>query len=412
MTLPPSPETKLISALVNNKEGNAASGMGITPDMFTAFRNEYEWLIKYQRGYGKTPSSAVLKEHFPKFPFTESDDIEYYVEELLEGHTKKLVVKTVREAFAQIREGDVQEAVLTVANFQTPAMRKKVSNCLGSFDILEEYADPPVRIKTPYKTINYATNGGYAPGEFWVVAARLGQGKSWTLQNMAADALKAGKKVLYYSLEMPTNQVMSRMNVIMGQRLGHNIKHNELEARKLPVTEYQKILKDIENRVDGELYLVDSSSGEITPETIRQQSIGMDVVFIDYLGLMTLPGREVLADWQQLGMISNQIKQIAISNNVAIIAAAQVNRTGDSGGRKPPDVVNLARADAIGQDADVVITHVLQSTTLMAYMIAKNRHGPSKVLFFGKFEPNTGVFTEVTADIAADIRDNEELDYA
>jgi|APGre2960657404_1045060.scaffolds.fasta_scaffold00199_36 replicative DNA helicase len=406
-----SPETQLISSLLNNRAGNEAAGLGVTPDMFKAYRAEYEWLCKYIKTHRKTPSTQTFIEKFSDFPASEVVETEYYVEEILEKHAKSLLISTMREVTHQLQADDVQSAVITMADFEVPIMRKKMFDALKDHSFLDDYSEPPIKIKTPYKTINFATHGGYAPGEFWIIAARLGQGKSWTLQNFAKEALIDGKKVLYYSLEMPTNQIMARMNVLLGNHLGHKITHSELETRTLPVDQYKTVLDDISTRIPGELFVIDSGSGNITAETVRQQSVGMDLVIIDYIGLMTVPGKSMSVDWQMLGMISNQLKQIALVNEVPIIAAAQINRTGDHGGRKPPDVVNIARADSLGQDADVVITHTLQTTSLMAYSISKNRHGPSKIPFFTKFLPDVGNFEEVTAETAADIRDTEDVDY-
>ena len=66
-----SPETQLISSLLNNRAGNEAAGLGVTPDMFKAYRAEYEWLCKYIKTHRKTPSTQTFIEKFSDFPASE-----------------------------------------------------------------------------------------------------------------------------------------------------------------------------------------------------------------------------------------------------------------------------------------------------------------------------------------------------
>jgi replicative DNA helicase len=109
-----------------------------------------------------------------------------------------------------------------------------------------------------------------------------------------------------------------------------------------------------------------------------------------------------------MAAISNVLKEIATTNSLPIISAAQINREGDTGGSKPPKVKNLSQSDALGQDADVVVTMKRLSKTVMIYSLEKNRHGESDVLWYSRYLPNDGRFEEIKFERARDMVEADE----
>jgi predicted ATP-dependent serine protease len=57
-------------------------------------------------------------------------------------------------------------------------------------------------VETPWKVVNNVLRGGLRQTKLGVILAPPGVGKSWVLCNLATHAIKTGKKVIYYSLEM------------------------------------------------------------------------------------------------------------------------------------------------------------------------------------------------------------------
>jgi replicative DNA helicase len=154
----------------------------------------------------------------------------------------------------------------------------------------------------------------------------------------------------------------------------------------------------------GKFFVQDSSYGKISPQVIAQDKT-MDAVFIDYAGLMAAPsGQAAIEDWRHMAAISNALKLTALSNEVRVIAAAQINRDGDTTGLRTPKLKNLSQSDALGQDGDVVVT-MKQSGQAMAYSIEKNRHGEGGKKFFTNFQPNIGKFDEIGEEEAQTISD-------
>lgn len=398
-------ESLTISSLINTGEDPIV--YGITEDMFYSYRAEFNWLASYPKLYGKKPTPEVLTHKFPDLPYIEgAEDVAYATDELIQNHTRKVLVKHVAEATNHIQEGDIESAMMAISSFIPPQRTQPLPNDLDDASFLQTYSEREETQGVPWKSLEQMT-GGIRKGDLWYVAARLSQGKSWVLGNFAATALMEGRRVKFYTLEMTRYQTLIRMHVLLGKMLGADVDHIAMRDRIYDPVAYKKLLSRISKEVTGELHVHDSANGRVTPTNIAQDR-DCDLVIIDYAGLMSTPlGDRAINDWRAMGMISNMLKEMALSTGVSIVAAAQINREGESSGAFPPKVHQLAQSDALGQDADVVITHKQMSKSVMVYSAEKNRHGVAGQRFYTRFQPNKGNFEEIDKETAEDIRDDE-----
>jgi hypothetical protein len=67
----------------------------------------------------------------------------------------------------------------------------------------------------------------------------------------------------------------------------------------------------------------------------------------------------------------------------------------------------LSQADAIGHDADVVMTQKQMSTHVMKHRLAKFRHGSGGDMWYSKFSPGTGEYMEITQDQAGELMERD-----
>jgi replicative DNA helicase len=404
----PSQEAVLISALINTQNVEGATAWGITPEMFIGYQTEYRWLLSYRQSYDAQPSVHAFETKFPDFPLTDHIDVEWAADEVKHRHLRRDLSKVVEKAAVAISEGDLEEAVFAITGFSPPTAARRLKSSLVDFSVLDEMASPINTVSVPWKSLQEST-GGMRGGDLWQIAARFGHGKSWSLAEMAVHSLMEGKKVLFYSLEMAERQVQGRVHAILAHKMGVDIKHSELHHRTVDLLAYKKLLHRIEDEVPGEFFVVDPSHGTITPGMVQAQCSEADLVIVDHVGLMhSVLGNRAIDDWRHMATISNMLKEIAVSNDIPILCAAQINREGDTANWRPPKASNLAQSDALGQDADVVLTHKRYSKSAMVYSIEKNRHGDSQVLFFTRFKANSGDFSEIPKDEADDIRDLED----
>ena len=243
------------------------------------------------------------------------------------------------------------------------------------------------------------------PDSLYVTEHCIVTHNTWSLTQMAEGALMAGKKVLFVSLEQTWRQIAHRVHTILGNRLGYRIRHTSLSSGlNVDLDEYKTFLAELPSQVPGRLVITDGGRGRVTPVTLASfiEEHQPDVVYIDYITLMsTTDNKAAVEDWRAAASISADVKAIAMSYNIPIIAAAQINRLGE-GGEKPPSVAKLSQTDALGQDASIVVTMRRASNHTAQYSLEKNRHGESGVVFWTLFKPDEGEFKEVTYQKALD----------
>ena len=113
-------------------------------------------------------------------------------------------------------------------------------------------------------------------------------------------------------------------------------------------------------------------------------------------------------DWQAIAALSAELKGIAMQYKIPIVAAAQINRMAI--GEDLPGAEHLAGADAIGQDADAVVTMKQVSRHIVKMKLAKFRHGSDGHVWDNEFRPNSGYFREVSGDEALEIIDEDRAE--
>lgn len=405
-----SDETNFISALINTRSNSL--DYGVTPEMMDSFAPELEFVISYSKLHGKdVPPVDVMRSHFEEYKHTETEEVGYYADEVINAHNKRILVEKIHEASKFVKDDEIEKAMYAISSFVPPARNKPQDNALEDDDFLTKYEDKEDSLIVPWQTLQERT-GGIRRGDLWYLAARLSQGKSWSLLSFARTALLEGHNVKFYSLEMSRYQVMVRMHVMLGAALGLHVDHTEMRDRTFNKEDYQLLVKRVKEEIPGKFFVHDSSMGRVTPQSIIHDQGQTDLVIIDYAGLMsTATGGRAIDDWRSMGLISNMLKESAVASNLRILAAAQINREGDTMGNSPPKVKNLAQSDALGQDADVVLTHKQMSKSAMVYGIEKNRHGAAGDRFYTRFLPNTGRFKEISKDTAEEIKDEEDCDY-
>lgn len=415
------PEHLLISSLLNNKNVLQGEELGVTIGHIHEYKAEYEWLTEYKIKYRSEPSLTAFKTIFPKFILTEHSDIEYAVDQVQKYHLKWSMAKLSRDISALVRENEPEEA-LDHASSQvmkissgidaTHNLTNSITDYSESLDWAIQRAGSDTAVGAPFAhpTIQERTLGMQG-GDLWLKAARLGQGKTWDLINDSCASLKAGKKVLFFSLEMNKKQMEYRFQTVMGHSLGYKITNDQLtKGRGLDLVEYKTMLTDISDKVPGQLIVCDRRRGRVTARTIAAltNKNEPDLVVVDYMSLMSPAGSNKYSQsWESIGQIVDEVKEVACQFDVPILSAAQINREGDRGSWRPPKAVHLAGSDSLGRDADCVITMKRFSNSTMVYSLEKNRHGQSGDVWFAQFSPNTGEFREITRAEAERSREAE-----
>jgi len=419
-----SSEAMLISAVIRTGDILTPIKQGVTPDLFNGNRHEWEFIDDYYRQHRKPPSQTLFRRKFPKFDLEEVDDTDYLIEDVKRDHARRILIETLKSSADDLSdEADPLEVAERYASSLT-ALQTTLSGRKDEIDLVADWEDvykvAHTRwerrqhyglpgIPTGFKIVDDNT-GGISPGEYWVLAARLGEGKTWTGIRMACAALGAGWRVQYDALEMTRAQTAFRMHTFLSREIRERNEHfrnSDLTLGKgYNLIEYREFLESLNDHVTGAMFISDTGRGRVTSSKIAAQieRNSPDVVFIDYLTLMDKED-----GWEGIMKLSGEMKAVAQQYNVPVVVLAQINRGGiNRSSKEPPRTEHLAGSDAIGQDADAVITMAKQSENVMRLRMAKYRHGKDGYQWYAKFDPNNGSYEEVSHDEAVSMIDIDE----
>lgn len=217
----------------------------------------------------------------------------------------------------------------------------------------------PDVIEIPFPELNKNLHGLHR-SDLIILAARPSVGKTAFALNIAQFAAMEGKKVAIFSLEMPKEQLYTRMlSSISGVKM-EKLRENST-AGQPTVDEWQKIWAAHKKLSDSKMYIDDS--GMVTYANVlsrcrrlKKELGGLDLITIDYLQLMdNVNKRKNDSRQNDISEISRNLKIIARELDVPLIALSQLSRSVEGRTEKKPRLSDLRESGAIEQDADIVM---------------------------------------------------------
>lgn len=236
---------------------------------------------------------------------------------------------------------------------------------------------------------------GFLNGTLTVIASRPSMGKSAFIETIALYlAVDAKKNIGYFSIETNEDLLMRRFICNLS-----GLSLDDIISGRLTKEQWQHIENTIKPLQESSLFIDSSPEIDIT-ELIKNANKlvsenNVEIMFIDYLQLITAkdfntPNRE-----QEIGYICRKLKSLAKELNIPIVLLSQLNRRGDTGKEsypreiyKKPQLADLRDSGTIEDVADVIcfvhrpeyygitMDENGQSTIgLVEIIISKNRHG-------------------------------------
>lgn len=234
-----------------------------------------------------------------------------------------------------------------------------------------------VHLSTGYSDLDLFIHG-MERGQLILLAGRPGHAKSATAQAIFCDAPKEGAVVAVFSLEMSKKEL--GMRILAAEA---NVPLNAIRSNNLSPHD-RMLLSRVSGSVDQwSLYIEDRASLRVDDiaslcHGIRRQTGRLDLVVIDYLGLLTPQKAE--NRYAEVGGISRSLKLLAKDMNVPVLALHQLNRDLERKAREPV-LADLRDSGRLEEDADVVL-FIFRPTepdgTLSnngKIIVAKNRNG-------------------------------------
>ena len=329
--------------------------------------NKYTKALKEQllRFY----ASILSTDRIENSQYIKDSSIDFCRKQVLKGAMMKSVKLIKSSSFDEIQKV-IEEALKlgTDNNFGHDFLK----------DFEERYTitsrDP---VSTGFERVDEICKGGLGKSELGVVIAPTGAGKSMVLVHLGSEALKQGKTVVHYTLELQDTVVGNRYDsCISGVHLG------DLFASK---NEVLMKIKDIPGQLIIKEYPTKSASTETLKqhiERLRKRGIEPDMVIVDYADLLR-PTRSSSEKRYDLENTYEELRAIAQIYKCPVWTASQTNRSGLNAEVITMEAISEAFNKCFVADFICSLSRTVQDKQANKgrVFIAKNRNGPDGLIF-------------------------------
>ena len=334
-------QTKVITALLSDRIFLQQVSDIIEPTYFESQANSWivDHIISYYNKYKSAPTSEVFKSEVISIEdkvlkttvidsltetkkYTNSSDIDYVKNIVLEFCKNQKMKIAILESVDLLRSGKYDLIKKKIDNALKAGADKDIGHDY-KIDIAARYEDNSRScIKTGWNVIDDITSGGLAGGELGVLVAPAGGGKSWGLVSLAANAVKAGKRVIYYTLELNQFYVARRFDAYF----------TKIAFQNLVEEHAQEKIRSVVGNISGELilkYYPTKTASIVTIISHIEKCISQDktpdLIIIDYADLI----RPAKAGDKRLELndIYEDLRGLAGTYNIPVWSASQANRS-------------------------------------------------------------------------------------
>ena len=331
--------------------------------------------------------TAVLEQLKEVFRYMESDDLSFVKDEILKFCKNQEMKRAIMESVTLLKHGNYDE----IKSKMDLALKAGADTNIGleyKKDIARRYNQAARHcIGTGWDVIDDLMDGGLACGELGVVMAPAGIGKSWLLINIGANAMKAGKTVLHYTLELNEDYVGQRYDsVIMGIN-AQNLKN------------YQDEIQERMGTLKGDLivkYYPTKSVGVIGLKAHLEKTIMLgqkpDLVIVDYGDLLKINTKK--DKHEALEELYEDLRGMAGEYEIPVWTASQAGRSALEEDIIEADKIASSYGKVMVADFLMSLSRKVEdkmSGTGRGHVI-KNRFGPDGVTLPCKINTNNGQF--------------------
>ena len=244
-------------------------------------------------------------------------------------------------------------------------------------------------IPTGWDVIDDLTDQGLGPGELGVIISSAGGGKSWCLAHLGKEAMKRGKNVLHYTLELNECYVGLRYDSCFVN---------------IPFQDITENIETVRNTIDGipgKLLIKEYPTKSVGVSSIlahaniaRTMGYGVDMVIVDYADILS-PGKigNNANTYVEQGSIYEDLRGLAGELGVPVWTASQASRSSLDD--------NIIEAQKVADSyrkimtADFVISLSRKSNDKISntgrFHVIKNRFGPDGMTFPSRVDTSAGM---------------------
>lgn len=377
-----------------------------------AYHQVHETIEKHLREYGKLPTfeelelsirHPLLKAKLDSIKSVEYLDIDggqlldYVKNEFVQVEALSKIDKFLDSTIATGSAEEIIESLRAMileiesqVDFINPEDDMRRIELFDSEEILSH--SQPLGLNDDYDRDNL-----FAPSDYVLLGGRRGGGKSLTCANIVAQAYKEGKSSIYFTIEMPTRQILHRICSISTEvpattirkrdltldqwervaewwsgrfETGYEDYHEYMKHRDFDKMHASLIKKPLKQTQIEIIYDATLTLGRIRAELDKLcYTLEPAIVVVDYInkvktGMQSNRGQ---FDWTEQMVISENLKILAQEYNVLMVSPYQIDSSGEA-----------RMAKGILDPADIAFTldSHKKDDCAMTFNCVKRRNGP------------------------------------
>lgn len=280
-------------------------------------------------------AEAILKE----IAVPSNGDREWLLDETEKFCQDKALYNAIMESIRVIEDKDAKGVSRgAIPKMLSDALGVSFDNAIGH-DYLEDsderfdfYHRVEERIPFNLSMFNKITKGGIPKKTLNVILAGTGVGKTLAMCDFAANYMKAGKNVLYITMEMAEERISQRIDAnLLDATL------DEIEA--MPKETFRKKVARVKENTVGRLKIKEFPTSGANANHFRhllnelkiKQNFIPDVIFIDYINICSsarIKMGATINSYTFIKAIAEELRGLATEFNVPIWTATQTTRSG------------------------------------------------------------------------------------
>jgi len=407
-------QLKCISCLISDRSFIERINDIIEVDFFESDANK--WILKeslaYFNEYKDLPTLTVFKIKIDSV----SDDV-----------LKKSIVDNLKLIYQKVNDNDLK---FVKEQFLEFCKNQKLKNAIiesadlleiGQYDKIKHVVDQAMKagmernighdytedvekrmsvmsrncVKTNWTEVDTIMDGGLAGGELGIITACAGSGKSWVLSKLGAEAMKQGKNVVHFTLELNENYVGLRYDACFTGIDFQNIRNNvDIVRQKIADVPGKLVIKYFPIKT------VSAYSLKSHCERLAVLGTKVDMIIVDYADILRPSQSERNSNsYSEAGGIYEELRGVAGELQVPIWSASQSNRAA-----MDEDIIqanNISDSYRKIMTADFVLSLSRKMSDKQAntarFHVIKNRFGPDGVTFPARMNAGCGdirIFSE------------------
>ena len=231
-------------------------------------------------------------------------------------------------------------------------------------------------VTTGWEKMDNLCKGGLGKSELGVVIAPTGAGKSMVLVHLGSQALKEGKTVVHYTLELG--------DMVVGQRYDSCITKIPLNDLMMNKEEIFDQISDIEGNLIVKEYPTKSATTQSIKnhlDKLKKRGIHPDMVIVDYADLLR-PVKARNEKRHELESIYEELRGVAQTMGCPIWTASQTNRSGLNAEVITMEAISEAFNKCFVADFIFTVSRTVndKKANMGRIFIAKNRNGPDGIV--------------------------------